>query len=85
MRSKVNYGPAFDYLNEESALKNNDDLLMFIDFAKIELEYKKDQIDFEEMQKSSSIDERVFSELFLDKEVEFVDVLDLDQSYPLYV
>ena len=85
MRNKINYDPAFDYLINESSLKNNDDLTMFLHLEKIELEFNKDQVDFKEMQNASSIDEKVFNELFLEKEIEFVDVLDLDLSYPLYV
>lgn len=85
MRNKMNFNPKFDYLIPMPRIQVDDDILMSLEFEQIELEYRTEQIDYKEMQKQSSIEVRVFNELFLDKEIEFLDLLDLDISYPLYL
>jgi len=85
MKSNVNYNPKYDHLMIEPEFRVEDDILTYFDFDQIEPEYEKDQIDFQEMQNSSPLEVKVFNELFLDKEIEYLEVLDLDISYPLYV
>jgi len=85
MRTNNNFNPNLDYSNIEPSVNIEDDLLFLFDFEEIELEYKKDKIDYKEMQDSSSIDVKVYNELFLDKEIDFLEVLELDLSYPLFI
>lgn len=85
MRNKLNYNPKFDYLITEPSIRIDDDILMFLEFEKIEIEYRKEQIDHKEMLKSSVVEVRVFNELFLDREIEYLEVLELDISYPIYL
>ena len=88
MRKIINYNPKFEYLIVQPEIVIDDDILMFIEFEKfekLEIEFNKIEMDHMEMQVMCDIEVKVFNELFLEKDIEFLDVLDLDISYPQYV
>ena len=66
-------------------IKPDDDGMMLIDFEDIELEFNEKLIDHNQMLNDSSVETRVFNELFLNKQAEFLNIWELDVSYPLFM
>jgi hypothetical protein len=85
MRSNSNYDPKNDYMMVVPEIKIDDDGMMLIDFDDIEVEYNEKLIDYNQMLNDTSIEGRVFDELFLNKQAEFLNIWELDVSYPLFM
>jgi len=88
MRCKNNYNPDLEYLVVLPEVTVDDDILMAIEIEKFEeykFEYKKIEMAHMEMQRLCDIEVKVFNELFLENEIDLLDVLDLDLAYPLSV
>ena len=85
MRSNSNYDPKNDYMMMVPEIKPDDDGMMLIDFEDIELEFNEKLIDHNQMLNDSSVETRVFNELFLNKQAEFLNIWELDVSYPLFM
>lgn len=85
MRSNNNYDPKNDYMMMVPEIKFDDDGMMLIDFEDIEVEYNAKLIDHNQMLKDTTVEGRVFDELFLNRQPEFLNVWELDVSYPLFI
>ena len=84
MRNKNNYNPDLDYLTVETELTVDDDIIMSLQIEEFEdliIEYKQIEWAHMEMQRLCDIEVKVFNELFLENNLELLDVLDLDISY----
>lgn len=63
----------------------DDDIIMSLEIEKFEdyiIEYKQIEWAHMEMQRLCDIEVKVFNELFLENNIDLLDILDLDLSYP---
>jgi hypothetical protein len=81
----LKFNPDSDYILLVPEVKKDEEGVEFLEFEDVKLEYKESNIDYNQMLKDTNVEVKVFNELFLDKEIEYLDVLDLDLSYPLYM
>jgi hypothetical protein len=85
MKRNLNLSSKYSTLLEEPEIRLDDEETMFIDFDDIKIDFNKDAFQYKDMLDELNVEVKVFNELYLDKATEFVNVFNLDISYPLFV
>jgi hypothetical protein len=84
-RTKLNLSPNYSYLLVEPEIKFDDDGYMFLEFEEVDFDFSEEDVDFIAMMDDLNVDTKVFNEMYLDNSVNFLELMEVDSSYPLHV